>query len=236
MRFWHYPLAYARRRPVRAALITVFVLFCLNIGRYAVWPPVARLAQDNPQTTAFIEYRKAAWKKRGQKKTVLRTWKPLRAISRHLIKAVVAAEDSTFWNHEGFDLDGMREAMERNIKRGRFAAGGSTITQQLAKNLYFSPEKSVVRKIQEAIVAKRLEWNLSKERILELYLNVAEWGDGAFGAEAAARRHFGTSASRLTARQAATLAAMLPSPIKRKPGSPQVRRYANTILARMRIM
>lgn len=236
MRLLRSMLAYARRRPARAALIAMLALFCLSVGRYAVWPPVGQLAEKDPRTTAFIEHRKAQWAKQGREKTVLWSWKPLGAISRNLLKAVVAAEDSTFWDHEGFDYRGIRDALARNIKRGRFAAGGSTITQQLAKNLYFSPEKSIVRKIQEAIVAKRLEWSLSKERIIELYLNVAEWGDGTFGAEAAARRYFGTSAARLTARQAATLAAMLPSPVKRKPSSPVVRRYANTILARMRIM
>ncbi len=223
------------RRRFTIAVLAVLGLLCLDIGRYAVWPPVGGLEKSNPDTTAFIEYRKEEWQRNGRKKTVQQTWKPLGAISPHLAKAVVVSEDSTFWSHDGFDFEGMRDAMERNLARGRLAAGGSTITQQLAKNLYFSPEKSVIRKLQEALVAMRLEMSLSKRRILELYLNCVEWGDGIFGAEAAARHHFGVSASRLTPYQAACLAAMLPSPLTRTPDSRFVRRQAATIQARMRI-
>lgn len=235
MRFIRSWLAAFRSRPIRTALLTFLALFVLNIGRYAIWPFVGTLENQAPETTAFMEYRQKEWEAKGRKNTVRRTWKPLAAISRHLQKAVVVAEDSTFWDHEGFDFDGMWNALERNIARGKLAAGGSTITQQLAKNLYFSPEKSIVRKMQEAIVAKRLELCLTKERILELYLNSVEWGDGIFGAESASRRYFGVSAANLTPRQAATLAAMLPSPLRRTPASPIVRRHATTILARMRI-
>ena len=124
-------------------------------------------------------------------------------------------------------------AIDKNIDRGRLSAGGSTITQQLAKNLYLSPEKSFTRKLQEAILTCRLEMNLSKERILELYLNVVEWGKGVYGAEAAARRYFGVSASALTKSQAATLAAMLPDPLRRSPDSRTVRKLAAVILKRM---
>ena len=223
------------RRRVRRAIYILLALFCLNIARYAVWPPVGGLAEKNPQTTAFIEYRKEEWRDAGQDKTIQQTWKPLRSISPSLAKAVVVAEDSRFREHGGFDLVGMKEALERNIARKRLAAGGSTITQQLAKNLYFSPEKSLVRKAQEALVALRLEHALTKERILELYLNCVEWGDGVFGAEAAARRHFGVGAGSLTPYQAACLAAMLPSPRTRTPKSAFVRRQAATIMARMRI-
>ncbi|CAK7071184.1 MAG: Biosynthetic peptidoglycan transglycosylase [Desulfovibrio sp.] len=226
---------YCRRRPFRTVVFGFLFLFTALVGRFAVWPPVNALTAKNPETTAFIEYRQAQWRESGREVTVRRTWVPLGRISRHLRKAVVVAEDSAFWDHDGFDLQGIRNAMERNIARRQFAAGGSTITQQLAKNLYFSPEKSVLRKIQEAIVAKRLEVALSKERILELYLNSVEWGDGVFGAEAAARHYFRVSAANLTERQAATLAAMLPSPLRRNPDSPIVRRHAGTILARMRI-
>lgn len=235
MRFASAAVRFARKRPFLAAVLAVTALCVLNVARFAVWPPVGHLARDNPVTTAFIEYRKDQWRDRSLDRTVRRTWKPLSAISPHLRKAVVTAEDSAFWDHGGFDLDGMRDALTRNIRRMRLAAGGSTITQQLAKNLFFSPRKSVTRKLQEALVAKRLEWSLSKERILELYLNCVEWGDGIFGAEAAARHYFGVSAANLTAYQAATLAAMLPAPLKRAPGSPAVRKAANTIAARMRI-
>lgn len=219
----------------RTVVLTILALFCLNIFRYAAWPPVGYLAETNPETTALIEYRKEAWEEKGQQKTARQTWKPLESISPHLVKAVVVAEDSTFWSHDGFDFTGICEAMERNLARGKFAAGGSTITQQLAKNLYFSPEKSILRKIQESLVAIRLETSLSKERILELYLNCVEWGDGTFGAEAAARHHFGTSASTLTAYQSAALASMLPSPLTYSPSGRFVRKQAATILARMRI-
>lgn len=223
--------AFARRRPVIAVLLAVAVIFFLSVARYCVWPPVWRLADVNPETTAFIEYRLD--QNPGAK--ISRTWKPLNAISPNLQKAVVVAEDTFFWQHGGFDLNGIREALERNLRRGKLAAGGSTITQQLAKNLYFSPEKSFLRKIKEAIVALRLELHLSKERILELYLNCVEWGDGIFGAEAAARRYFGVSASQLTARQAAALALMLPSPLRRNPDSPYVRKETDDLLFRMRI-
>lgn len=223
------------RRPLRTALAALLILFGLNIARYAVWPPMGGLAESNPETTALMEYRRNEWRANGLEKALRHAWVPLSRISPHLAKAVVVAEDSTFWDHAGFDFDGMRDALERNIAEGRLAAGGSTITQQLAKNLYFSPGKSLVRKAQEAIVTKRLEMRLSKKRILELYLNCVEWGDATFGAEAAARRHFGVSAASLTAGQAATLAAMLPAPLQRNPDSRIVRKIAATILARMRV-
>lgn len=223
--------AFARRRPVAAALLAASMLFVLSVARYCVWPPVWRLADENPEATAFIEYRLA----RNPGMKISRTWKDLNAISPSLQKAVVVAEDTFFWQHAGFDIAGIRQAMERNLQRGKLAAGGSTITQQLAKNLYFNPEKSLLRKIKEAIVAMRLEAHLSKERILELYLNYVEWGNGLFGAEAAARHYFGIPASRLTARQAAALALMLPSPLTRSPDSPYIRRETDALLFRMRI-
>lgn len=219
----------------RTVILGFFALFALNIARYAFWPPVGHLAESAPKTTAFIEYREEQWEESGQKKTVRRTWVPLASISPYLAKAVVVAEDSTFWSHNGFDLAGIRDALERNLARKKLSAGGSTITQQLAKNLFFSPEKNLVRKIQEALVTVRLELFLSKQRILELYLNCVEWGDGIFGAEEAARYHFGVSAARLTPNQAARLAAMLPSPLIRTAQSPLVARHAVRIQARMRI-
>jgi monofunctional biosynthetic peptidoglycan transglycosylase len=136
--------------------------------------------------------------------------------------AVVRAEDAKFWKHEGVDWEAVKKAAERNVGKGDLAIGGSTITQQLAKNLYLSPSRDPIRKLRELFIARRLEQQLSKQRILELYLNVAEWGPGVFGAEAAARRWFGRSASRLTPLQAARLAVALPNPRKR---SPRVRAY-----------
>ncbi len=225
--------AFCKRRPFYSALLALVLLFCLNIARYLIWPPVAYLADTNPGITSFMAYRQAEWADKGQKKSVRQIWKSLRHISPNLRKAVVVAEDGSFWTHDGFDLDGMQEALEKNLVKGRLAAGGSTITQQLAKNLFFTPDKSIVRKLQEALVTWRLEQSLDKDRILELYLNVVEWGDATFGAEAASRRYFGVSAANLTPRQAAQLAAMLPAPLRRTPDSRVVQKIANILLRRM---
>jgi monofunctional biosynthetic peptidoglycan transglycosylase len=211
------------------------LLFALNILRFALWPPIWTLALYDPQSTYFMEYRQEEWAEEGRAVEPLWTWKSLDHISPHLQKAVVVSEDSAFWTHSGFDWRGIKFAMGRNLARGRLSAGGSTISQQLAKNLYFTPDKSLVRKAQEAIVVWRLEGSLEKKRILEIYLNVAEWGDGIFGAEAAARRYFKTSAQNLSRRQAAALAAMLPNPRVRKPGSRVVQKLSNTILKRMQL-
>ena len=226
--------SWLRERPIRRGLPLLLLLYVLNVARFAVWPPVGWLAEENPASTAFMEYRQDQWDDAGKNRKIQQRWVPLGKISPNLRRAVIIAEDSSFWDHSGFDLEGMRVALERNLDKGRLAAGGSTITQQLAKNLYFSPTKSLTRKAQEAIVAFRLEQSLSKERILEIYLNVVEWGDGVYGAEAAARRYFKTSASSLSPKQAATLAAMLPAPLSRKPDSRHVQRVASTILRRMR--
>lgn len=226
--------SWLRERPIRRGLPLLLLLYLLNIARFALWPPVGWMAEENPTSTAFMEYRQELWEDAGKERKIQQSWVPLGKISPNLRRAVIIAEDSSFWEHSGFDLQGMRVALEQNWDKGRLAAGGSTITQQLAKNLYFSPAKSLTRKAQEAIVAYRLEQSLSKERILEIYLNVVEWGDGIYGAEAAARRYFKTSAANLSPKQAATLAAMLPAPLSRKPDSRHVQRVASTILRRMR--
>jgi monofunctional biosynthetic peptidoglycan transglycosylase len=207
----------------------------LDVGRYLVWPDVARLARENPQTTAFMEYRKEQWAGQGKNRKIEQTWVPLARISPFLATAVTISEDDRFWEHEGFDLEGMEEALRRDLTRGKLAAGGSTITQQLAKNLWFTPDKNPVRKLKEAILAWRLERALSKRRILELYLNLAEWGDGVFGAEAAALRHFAAPAAALSPEQAARLAVVLPSPLKMNPAHPSryVRERSRIILQRM---
>ena len=142
---------------------------------------------------------------------------PLARMSPHLQRAVLVAEDASFYRHQGFDWEGLKEAVTRNWEKGALRRGGSTITQQLAKNLYLSSEKSLLRKAHEALLARELERRLTKKRILELYLNVVEWGEGIYGAEAAARHHFGTSAGDLTPDEAALLAAMLPSPRRYDP-------------------
>src|SRR5687767_11499331 len=139
-------------------------------------------------------------------------WVPYERISEHLKRAVIAAEDARFLDHEGFDWEAIQQAMQKNERRGKVVAGASTISQQLAKNLFLSGERSYLRKGQEAVITWMLENTMSKRRILELYLNVAEWGEGVFGAEAAARYHFNIPASQLNAAQAAWLASVLPSP------------------------
>jgi monofunctional biosynthetic peptidoglycan transglycosylase len=141
-------------------------------------------------------------------------WVAYPKIPAHLKRAVIAAEDAKFVGHEGFDWEAIQKAMEKNERKGKVVAGASTISQQLAKNLFLSGERSWVRKAQEAAITWMLESVMSKRRILELYLNVAEWGDGVFGAEAAARHHFGIPAQALSAHQAAWLAAILPSPLR----------------------
>ena len=162
-------------------------------------------------------------------------WAPYERISPQLKRAVVAAEDAKFVDHEGFDWEAISRAIEKNENKGRVVAGASTISQQLAKNLFLSGERSWVRKGQEAAITWMLESTLSKRRILELYLNFAEWGEGVFGAEAAARYHFGVNAASLSAAQSAFLAAILPSPRRYAPGriTPYVAGRIETILARM---
>ena len=184
---------------------------------YVTLPDVAALARTNQSTTAFSESRKAEAAGKGRSFKLRWTWVPLKRISPHLQKAVIVAEDASFYRHQGFDWDGLKEAVTRNWEKGRLRRGGSTITQQLAKNLYLSPEKNLLRKAHVALLVWELERRLPKKRILELYLNVAEWGQGVFGVEEAARRHFGKSAEELSADEAALLAAILPSPRRNDP-------------------
>ncbi len=162
-------------------------------------------------------------------------WVPYERISVNLRRAMIASEDGKFMEHKGFDWEGIEKALEKNRRKGHIVSGGSTITQQLAKNLFLSPERSYARKGEEAIITVLLEALLTKRRILELYLNVIEWGNGIFGAEAAAQRYFGTTAARLSPEEAARLAAMTPSPrlFERNPGSAYLRGRSATILARM---
>ena len=162
-------------------------------------------------------------------------WVPYARISAHLKRAMIAAEDAKFVDHEGFDWDGIGLAIEKNQKKGHVVAGGSTITQQLAKNLFLSPTRSYLRKAEEAVITVMLEALLPKRRILEIYLNVIEWGSGVFGAEAASRQYFGVSAAQLSAEQAARLAAMAPNPrfYERNQGAPGLNRKIGIILARM---
>ena len=186
-------------------------------GLWATLPDVRPLAKSPPATTAFIELRREQAQEDGKRFVLRQTWRPVDRISPYLQEAVILSEDAKFWRHEGVDWDAVEKAAEKNWKKGKVAVGGSTITQQLAKNLYLSPSKNPLRKLRELLIARRLEAQLSKERLLELYLNVAEWGDGVFGAEAAARRWFGVSAADLSPVQAARLAVALPNPRLRAP-------------------
>jgi len=197
-------------------LIILLIGGFIDIGRYFVYPDVSDLKQIRPLSTAFMEYREDQWAEDNLDKHVDYRWVNFSQISPNVIKAVLIAEDDGFWNHDGFDVKGMEQAVERSLKKGT-VAGGSTISQQLSKNLYLSPSKNPVRKIKEAIITWRIEGTLSKRRILEIYLNVAEWGNGIFGIEAAARHYYGKSAKNLSAREASRLAAVLPNPIKYNP-------------------
>jgi monofunctional biosynthetic peptidoglycan transglycosylase len=204
------------RRLRRAWRVAIFVLVALA----AVMPMVhawyyAQIlwwARHAPDSTAFMQRRLDVLREANPRARLQHRWVPYARISDPLKRAVVAAEDAKFLDHEGFDWEAIQKALEKNERRGRVVAGGSTISQQLAKNLFLSGERSWLRKAQEAVLTAMLEHAMDKRRILELYLNFAEWGEGVFGAEAASRHHFGVSAAQLDAAQAVWLAAILPSP------------------------
>jgi len=204
--------------------VKVFLIIglCLPIGAILfLWllemPDVSVLQTTNPSVTALMETRQSQAEAKGRPIGRNRVWVPLSRISPYLRQAVVAAEDASFFTHEGFDWEGIKDAALYNLEAGELKRGGSTITQQLAKNLYLSSERSLLRKAREALITRSLEHHLTKERILELYLNVAEWGQGVYGAEAAARHHFKKSSRDLTADEAAWLTAILPSPRRYDP-------------------
>jgi monofunctional biosynthetic peptidoglycan transglycosylase len=198
------------------------LLLALAVLGYAWWGLPARgdvraLARQNPGRTSVMRQREAEARKAGRPARAVQSWVPMARISRHLVHAVLASEDQKFFGHEGVDWDAIKESVEVNRAERRFARGGSTITQQLAKNLFFSTRKSLMRKARELVVAYWLERDLSKVRILELYLNVIEWGDGVYGCQAAALRYYGKPASALDASEAAGLAAMIPNPRRINP-------------------
>lgn len=190
-----------------AAVFTLVLLYQLWIFAHVLW-----WADHNPGSTAFMEAGLARQQKKNPDAELRHKWVPYDRISIHLKRAVVAAEDARFVEHEGFDVEGIQAAVEKNLKKGRLVAGGSTISQQLAKNLFLSGERSFIRKGQEAVITLMIESTWSKRRILEVYLNVIEWGNGIYGAEAAARRYYRTSAANLNRDQAARMAAMVPNP------------------------
>ncbi len=188
-----------------------------------------------PETTAFMQARVKELSAKGGKPQLRHVWVPYERISPHMKRAIVVAEDARFVDHEGFDWDAIEKAREKNRRRGRVVAGGSTISQQLAKNLFLSAQRTPWRKGQEAIITVMIEQLMDKRRILEIYLNVIEWGDGIFGVEAAARHYFGTSAGALGPEAAARLAAMVPNPryYDRHRNTAFLARRTQMILARM---
>jgi monofunctional biosynthetic peptidoglycan transglycosylase len=218
--------------------------FCYGLGFLAVavlaaqawfFAQVLWWRSHQPAASAFMEARLERLRDKDPQARLAQQWVPYARISAHLKRAVVAAEDAKFVGHEGFDWEAISKAIGKNEKQGRVVAGASTISQQLAKNLFLSGERTWLRKGQEAVITWMLEASLSKQRILELYLNYAEWGEGVFGAEAAARFHFGVNAASLGATQAAYLAAILPSPRRYGPGrsTPYIAGRIETIIARM---
>jgi monofunctional biosynthetic peptidoglycan transglycosylase len=223
-------------RKVGRALAALLALgFAAGAYLYLSLPDVRPLRTRNPETTAFIELRLREARAKGQPPRRVQHWVPYARISTNLKRAVLVAEDSGFWQHEGIDFEQMKESMEVNIERLEFARGGSTITQQLAKNLYLSPSKNPIRKVRELLIARRLEAELTKQRILELYLNVIEWGDGIYGAEAAARTYFGKPAADLGPSDSALLAGAIVNPRLLTPGRPtaRLRRRQQMIMRRM---
>ena len=202
---------------------------------YLTLPDVRPLVAKNPPTTAFIERRMSEARRAGREPKRDQRWVPYGRISGHLKRAVLVTEDAAFWQHEGIDLEQIRESIEVNLERGEFARGASTITQQLAKNLYLSPSKNPVRKLRELMITRRLEAVLKKRRIFEIYLNVIEWGDGIYGAEAAARSYFRMSAASLGPEPSARLAGAIANPRVLNPARPTRRllRREQMILRRM---
>jgi len=194
------------KKAALAALALVF-LYQLWLFAHVLW-----WRDHNPSSSAFMQAGLEKLQERRPNAELRHQWVPYDRISPHLKRAIVAAEDARFLDHEGFDVEGIQAAVEKNLKKGRLVAGGSTISQQLAKNLFLSGRKSFVRKAQEALITLMIETTWSKRRILEVYLNIIEWGNGVYGAEAAARRYYRIPAAALDRGQAARLAAMVPNP------------------------
>lgn len=221
-------------RRINWAVAMLLLLLLLWQGWYLGW--VMWWKYFNPHETSFMALRLDELQAKNPEAALKHEWVPYARISVHLKRAVVAAEDDKFIDHEGFDWEGMQKALEKNRRKGKIVAGGSTISQQLAKNLFLSGSKTPWRKAQEAIITVMIEALWDKRRILEVYLNSVEWGEGVFGAQAAAKRYYGTTAAGLGPEQAARLAVMLPAPRRygRNPYSAFMNRRTQLILGRMR--
>ena len=202
---------------------------------YLLLPDVRPLSSTNPTTTAFIQLRSAEAHEAGRPARRVQRWVGYTRISPHLKRAVLVAEDAAFWQHEGIDLAQIQESLEVDLSRGQLVRGASTITQQLAKNLYLSPSRNPLRKLRELVIARRLEAELTKARILEIYLNVIEWGDGIYGVDAAARAYFNQPAASLGPDESALLAGAIVNPRALNPAkpSPRLLRRQQLILKRM---
>jgi monofunctional biosynthetic peptidoglycan transglycosylase len=221
----------ARRSLGAAALAFAYLGYV-----YLSLPDVRPLVTDSPTTTAFMQLRVEEARDAGRTKFAVRQrWVSYGQIAQTLKRAVVVTEDAAFFDHDGIDLDEIKASFERNWEEGRFTRGASTITQQLAKNLYLSPSRNPVRKLRELFITRRLEASLTKRRILEIYLNVIEWGDGIFGCEAAARAYFGKSAADLLRDEAALMAAAIINPRELRVDRPNPRllRRQQIVLRRM---
>ena len=224
------------RRLAKAFVILPTLGFAYVAYMYLTLPDVRPLVKENPKTTAFMELRKTEARRAGREGfTIRQQWIAYGKISPLLKRAVIVTEDAAFFDHDGIDLAEIRASMEKNWEEGQFLRGGSTITQQLAKNLYLSPSRNPMRKVEELMIARRLEAALTKQRIFEIYLNMIEWGDGIFGCEAAARTYFNKSCASLGVEEAALMAGAIINPREHSPAHPTKRllRRQQIILRRM---
>ncbi len=216
-------------------MLAVLVLFSYVAYIYLTLPDVRPLARQNPTTTAFMQLRLDEARAGGRKLSIRHQWVPYSRISPLLKRAVIVTEDAAFFDHDGIDLQEIRASLEKNWEEGQFLRGASTITQQLAKNLYLSPSRNPMRKVTELLITRRLEAALTKQRIFEIYLNMIEWGDGIFGCEAAARAYFGKACANLDIQEAALMAGAIINPREHSPARPTKRllRRQQIILRRM---
>ena len=223
------------KRIGKAIVLVALAGFSYIAYIYLTLPDVRPLAKENPPTTAFMQIRIAEARDEGRKFAIRQQWIPYRQISPFLRRAVIVTEDAAFFDHDGIDMAEIKASLEKNWEEGNFLRGGSTITQQLAKNLYLSPSRNPMRKVTELLIARRLEAALTKQRIFEIYLNMIEWGDGIFGCEAAARTYFGKSCANLDVPEAALLAGAIINPRVHNPAKPTQRllRRQQIILRRM---